>query len=383
MRSRAVWYVVGGLLTLAAAITTVVVLLGSAVWASDIHNIATATAELVGGRPLSAANLSIYSPTTYILYAPLGLLPLAVVRCLTEALCCVGLILTIWIWGRDGSSRPPLWAWFLLLSPPALDLIYIDQFNAVVALVTLSLAILLLQQHRSGLLVALLGAITLITRPFNTIPLLAGLARLLTTRWQMLRLLFFGTAILGMVITLAWWWDPHLLHDTLNATGSRSLFGLSGTARHLVGTSGVWGVLLLCALLIWLMAAYLQKHLPQADVLAIVIALSVLPVQQGGPYVAIYTLPLIIRLAQRCRAPGLFISGYAATYSLLMLLGLDHHDCALTRDLSAAYFDWPILTALAGSGLLTLLGRVASLHPGTTSGCDPARPGPTTSGDET
>jgi hypothetical protein len=99
-------------------------------------------------------------------------------------------------------------------------------------------------------------------------------------------------------------------------------------------------------------------------VLAILIALSVLPAQQGGPYVAIYTLPLLIRLARRSRVPSLCIGGYAATYALLMFLGLAHHnDTGLLWVLFVIYPYWPIVTALTGSVLLARLAAVPDQLP--------------------
>jgi hypothetical protein len=174
--------------------------------------------------------------------------------------------------------------------------------------------------------------------------------------WKnLLRSVAIAAAILTGIIFAAWRWDPHLLHDTLSATTNRPLVGISNIARLALGPLGIILLLLVCACLEWFIAAF-SKFNSQADTIAILLALSVIPITLGGPYASVYTFPLLIRLARRLNSPTFFLLYYSAFYALLMLAAwltsAYLQNFIITPLLAAVYIFFPIIVAIGGSLLL-------------------------------
>ncbi len=219
--------------------------------------------------------------------------------------------------GRGGTA--PLWIWALLLSAPALQLIYIDQFNTALALLSVSLVVPLMDRGRPGWLGAL-SAFALVAKPFCALPLFPGLACLRHPRGRVIAILAATMAWLGAVTLLAWAWDPSVVTDLFRALARRPLVGIPGLSRDLFGSPGVVALLAVWAGFEMLVATRLKHHGSPADVAAVLVALSVIPLHLGGPYVAVLTLPAMGRLAVRRDSPGLVIV-YSGLYSAATVLG--------------------------------------------------------------
>jgi hypothetical protein len=337
------------------ALATLIILTRFEVWAGDIRNISAAAAALVQGRPPTPTNLAMYPPTTYLVYTPLGLLAPAAIQFLTQFGCIASMAAVLWIWGQDGEGRRSPWILVLLLSPPMLETIFIDQFNAVVGLLSLSLLTVLLARHRAGPVAALLGVLTLVTRPFNAIPLLPALGRLFLDRRRLFGLLGMGALLLIGLAVITWRWDGRFVQDTIHATAGRPLTGLASFVRLRFGVPGVVALLGLCAVIEWTVVRLGHGRLASLDMAAILCALSLLPVQLGGLYTAVYALPVLIRLACRLSSPALLVATSAA-YSLVFvaawcLLDLVPH-FPLTAPVVNLYVYAPLFLGVGGSVLL-------------------------------
>ncbi len=294
-------------------------LLASATWGADSHNILAGARALLHRLPPTSANLLIYPSTVYVIYIPLGLLPVGMVQPLTQAACLVAVGFSLRLWGSAEDGKAPMWIWALLLSAPALQLIYIDQFNTAMALLSVSAVIPLMDRGRLGWLGAL-SAFALIAKPFCALPLLPGLACLRHRRGRVIGIIAATMGCLGAVSLLAWAWDPSSLAHIFSALARRPLVGIPGLSRDLFGSPGVVGLLAVWAGFEMLVARRLAGHASPTDVAAVLVALSVIPLHLGGPYVAVLTFPAVARLALRRDSPHVAIA-YASLYSAGTVLG--------------------------------------------------------------
>lgn len=306
------------LLAIAAAATAVIaILLSGTKWATDLGVYLGPARALFHGRPPTPADFVNYPATTFVIYVPLVLLPDWLVGPLTQ----IGsLALIAWVvsaWGRVDGKRPSPWIAALLLSPPALELVYIDQMNTAIALASLSASIFLVtRSHRAvpGVLVA----VTTLCRPMNAvvaIPLLAFLHRRQRSLWKVM---VWGAATFAAAALVAWSWDRSLGAVLFGFSEHYHLIGVGGCVRDLWGNSGF--IALLAALVAGgiLMVRGLETSRSAANIAAIILAVSVIPVELAGPYTAVYVLPLLIRLAARSHARA-WVVGYSVIYSLLWL----------------------------------------------------------------
>lgn len=246
---------------------------------------------LLSGQPPGDV-LAVYPPSSVVQYVPLSLLPGSLAGVLTRLGCVVILVWTVQTFGRSPEGRLQPWSLALLISPPAIDLVRIDQFNTALALLALVLAWRFLRNGRP-LLAGLIAGIAM-TRPLNAIP--AGIA--LTggrTRRQALGLLLGGLAFVGMTVVVACMWDGNMLHDVLTTGAHRPLVGIVGVVRSAFGIVGVAVMLAVVATLCWIVSAARRDR--PLDAFVVALAISGLAVHVGGPYVAVFALPGLARLA--------------------------------------------------------------------------------------
>jgi hypothetical protein len=296
--------------------------------------------------------LAIYPAITYIVYTPLGWLSAGIIQILTQFLCLLGLGGVVWLWGRASDPHPSFWLIALFISPPVLEAVYLDQFNAVVALLSLTLVTLLLSRQRSGPLTAVLSVFTLVTRPFNSIPLLPGLGHLFLNWRRLLRLAGLGALVLTGLMVLTWLWDAHFVSDTLHSTTNRLLIGPSSLVRQHFGTLALLLFLGLCAALEWYITRLKQSR-QALDVAAIMIALSIIPIQLGGPYTTIYLLPILIRLVHHLHSPMPIIA-FSCVYGFLMFTAYFSFQLHWVFSMSVfnIYVYAPIILAISASVFL-------------------------------
>jgi Glycosyltransferase family 87 len=252
---------------------------------------------LGGGRAFLAGQppghvLAVYPPSSVVQYLPLALLPVGVAQLVTRLATASILVWMVTIFGRNDDGRIEPWSLVLLVSPPAINAVRLDQFNAALALLALIVAWRLLVSGRP-LLAGLVAGIAM-TRPLNALPVgmgLTGGAR----RGQRWRLLVGATAFVGMTLAVAFVWDPHLFRDIVSTSEHRSLVGIVGYLRSEFGIVGVGVWLGVVALLCWIVSNGLRDR--PRDAFVVVLALSTIAVHLGGPYVAIFALPAVARLA--------------------------------------------------------------------------------------
>jgi len=252
---------------------------------------------LAGGRALLSGQppgglLSVYPPSSAVQYLPLALLPVGVAELLTRLATASILVWMVMTFGRDDAGRIEPWSFVLLVSPPAINAVRLDQFNAALTLLALIVAWRLLRSGRP-LLAGLVAGIAM-TRPLNAIPVGMGLTGG-AGPGQRMRLLVGGTAFVGMTLALAFAWDTQVFRDIVTTGEHRSLVGIVGYLRSEFGIVGVGVWLGVVALLCWIVSNGLRDR--PRDAFVVVLAVSTIAVHLGGPYVAIFAIPAVARLA--------------------------------------------------------------------------------------
>jgi hypothetical protein len=188
--------------------------------------------------------------------------------------------------------------------------------NAAIALASLSLAIFLMIRSDRMVPGALL-AVTAICRPLNAAVALPALAFQHRRRRSLPATAVWAAVFVAAAAAVAWSWDHSLAADLLGTAAHRPLVGTAGFARDLLGSWGLLASLAVFAALATALARRLEASHSAADIAAIVLALSVIPVQLGGPYTAIYCFPLLARLAGRSHARG-WVVGFSALYAVVI-----------------------------------------------------------------
>jgi Glycosyltransferase family 87 len=252
---------------------------------------------LGGGRAMLSGQppgglLAAYPPSSVVQYLPLAMLPVGVAEFLTRLATACILIWMVASFGRDDDGRIEPWSLVLLVSPPAINAVRLDQFNAALALLALILAWRLLRSGRP-LLAGLVAGIAA-TRPLNAIPVGLGLIGA-AGRGQRLRLLAGGTAFVGMTLAASFAWDPNLFRDIVTTSEHRSLVGVVGFMRTEFGVLGVCVWLVVVGMLCMTLSNGLRDR--PRDAFVLVLAVSTFAVHLGGPYAAIFALPAVARLA--------------------------------------------------------------------------------------
>jgi Glycosyltransferase family 87 len=293
--------------------------------------------ELLSGQPPGYL-LAAYPPSSVVQYLPLALLPIGLAEFLTRLATAGILCWMVAAFGRDDDGRIEPWSLVLLVSPPAINAVRLDQFNAALALLALIVAWRLLQSGRP-VLAGLVAGVAM-TRPLNAIPIGVGLTGA-AGRGQTARLLVGGTAFVGMTLAVAFAWDGNLFRDILTTSEHRSLVGVVGFMRSEFGVAGVTVWLAVVALLCWSVAKGLRDR--PRDAFVVVLAVSTVAVHLGGPYVAIFVLPALARLAATVSpwwavAPTVAYAALLAAASTLTASWVFHGEIAVALVLAPLAF---------------------------------------------
>lgn len=286
--ARALWAAV-----VAIVLLTVVgqVLLPFAPRVDDMNRLLTGAHSLVIGRPPGDL-LSVYPATAAVQYVPLGLLPRDAVEVGLRIACVALLAWIVVAFGRGDGGRLRPWSLVLLLSPPVIDAVRIDQFNTVLALCALVVANRLLASRRS--LIAGLVAGVAMARPFASAPVIAGVLGGTGGRAR-LRMAAGAAAVVGLTVGVAFAWDHSLIHDIAATSGKRWLQGPIALIRSDFGVSGLIVALAVTGILCALVTRAGSNR--PLDAFVATLAISCIGVHLGGPYVAVFTLPGLARLA--------------------------------------------------------------------------------------
>lgn len=324
----------------AACVLTVVgeVTLPFAGNADDMRRLWTGAHALLTGQPPGDL-LAVYPPSSAVQYVPLALLPHGFAVFLMRAACAAILVWVVAGFARDEHGRVQWWAFALLLSPPAISLVRLDQFNAALALFALVLGQRLLHSERSG--VAGVVAALSMSRPLAAVPVLVGMLRGIAPR----RAFGFAAgafAFFGATVLVAFVWDHHLVHDVIVAGARRPLVGLVGIMRFEFGFLGVALLITMVGLLCWMLAGTRRDR--PVDSFVIMLAVSCIGVHFGGPYVAVFALPGLARLA--AVASPWWAVGTSLGYAGLVELSALAQQWAIGSDVSLALTLTPLLIAV-------------------------------------
>ena len=300
-------------------------------------------ALLSGGPP--GAVLAAYPPSSVVQFAPLALLPADVAAVLTRIACALILAWMVVTFGRSTTGRFAPWSLVLLLSPPAVELVRIDQFNTALSLLAVILAWRLLRAGRP-VLAGLVGGLAM-TRPFNAVPAGAGLAGTVggSRAW---RLLLGCAACFGTTVVVAMAWDHSFVSDVLRTGAQRPMVGLAGTIRSYFGVTGVFVMLCATTMLCWVISAD-RRHRP-LDAFLVCLALSGLIVHVGGPYVAVFALPGLARLTA-VLSPWWSV-GFTVAYAALLAAVTLTSGWAVNADLTLVFTLAPLVVAVVPLALM-------------------------------
>ena len=247
------------------------------------------------GRGISNA----WPPPHEVAFLPLSYLPWPVAHVVSIGLCAIVMAIAVMLWSkRQGLRRLESGLWPMLLSAPVFAVIWIDQLQAAVGLVALSLA-LWAQRRERWWLVGVAGAFGMI-RVANAIPVLVILLLSLWGRPKQLAIAV-GTALLAMapLVAISFVWDPQWVQDYVAGISAYPFNGTAKLASHSFGYPGLAVLALVTSLLgVWLTRRGIGGRLdPGRSALAMGITVLVAPL--GGLYCGIFVLPALLRLGMR------------------------------------------------------------------------------------
>lgn len=250
-----------------------------------------------------------WPPPHEVAFAPLSYLSWDVAHVVSIGLCGALMVVAIMLWSkREGLFSLGSGMWPMLLSAPVVAVVWIDQLQAVVGLLALSLA-LWAQRRERWWLVGVAAAFGMI-RVANAIPVLVIL---LLSFWGKPKQLAIatGAGLLAMapLLAISYLWDPHFVTDYIDGISAYPFNGTAKLASHSFGYPGL-GVLALVTSIVavWLTRRGIGGRLdPGRSALAMGITVLVAPL--GGLYCAIYVLPALIRLGMR---PGFWMVPWIA-----------------------------------------------------------------------
>ena len=330
----------------AACVATLlaVVVVPVAAHVDDMRRLLHGARSLADGNPPGDL-LAAYPPSSAVQYLPLALLPSALTEVLLRVASAAILAWVVVLFGRDDSGRLQPWSLVLLISPPAIELIRIDQFNTALALLTLVVAYRLLRSEKR-LLAGLVAGLSM-SRPLGAVPVIAGLFRGEGRRHA----LGFGIGVLifvGMTLGVAFVWDHNLVHDILVAGIRRPLVGLVGVMRFEFGLVGVLVLLTMVGVLCYMIAAA-RRDRPR-DAFVVILAVSCIGVHFGGPYVAVFALPGLARLA--AVASPWWAVGTTLVYAALLDVASLTTDLGSSQGIGLAVIFAPLMVAVLPLWLL-------------------------------
>lgn len=294
---------------------------------------------LLHGQPFTGTlgrGVFISYPAPFIvLTSPLGILSHAGMVFAVRLACMLILMLVVSQW-RGSAAPMPFYAWALLASLPAVDLVNGGSVMSAFDLVCLSGAVWAQRRDRWWLVGVMLSLG--LERPSNTLPIAAMLAMGAWGRPRKLAVaILAGGLVLIPLVVIATLWDRDWVHaysSTLSAENMVSPFS------PLVARLGLAGDLLLvgAGTLLGIGLAWPDRGGPVAtDRAALVLMLTIWLTNLHGPYIGIYALPAVVRLAQR---PGLEGSAWIAL--LVPWIGV----ATLTRVLGSPVEIWVLWMAI-------------------------------------
>ena len=339
--SRALWLALGA--TFLATLLGLLVM-PVAPHIDDMARLLRGAHSLVAGQAPGDL-LAAYPPSSAVQYVPLALLPPGVTEVLLR---CASAAILVWVvvaFGRDKRGRLQPWSLVLLISPPAIQLVRIDQFNTALALLTLVVAYRLLHS-RKRFLAGLVAGISM-SRPLGAVPVIFGLFRGEDRRHA----LGFGLGILlffGMTLGVAFAWDHNLVHDILVASHRRPLVGLVGVMRFEFGLTGVLVLMAMVGVLCYMISTARRDR--PLDAFVVILAISCVGVHFGGPYVAVFALPGLARLTALVSPWWAVITTLA--YAALLDVASQTAAWGLHPSVQLAFIFAPLLVALLPLWLL-------------------------------
>lgn len=280
----------------------------------DMRRLLNGAQSLISGRPPGEL-LLVYPASSAVQYVPLALLPRGVTEIMLRIVCAALLVWIVASFARDDRGRLQPWALVLLVSPPVIDVLRLDQFNTTLALAALVVANRLLSSRRP--FVAGLAAGVSMSRPFAAAPVIAGV--LGGGRRTAVRMAVGIVLFVGMTVGVAFAWDHALLHDIATTGAHRPLVGPIAFIRAHLGLSGA----IVAVALIGVLCALINRagRDRPVDAFAAMLAISCLGVHLGGPYVAVFALPGLARLAATM-SPWWAV-GTTLAYEALVLAAVD------------------------------------------------------------
>ncbi|MDQ6709214.1 MAG: DUF2029 domain-containing protein [Candidatus Dormibacteraeota bacterium] len=298
---------VAGQLLLNQAATTIAHSLGEArsifsfgndfwpIWFYDRFFITGQGASQVYGRGISNP----WPPPHEVFFAPLSYLSIPAMRAITIVLCAAVIVLTIALWSkREGlfSLRSGLWP--MLLSAPVFAVIWIDQLQAAVGLLALTLAFWA-QRRERWWLVGVAAAFGMI-RVANAVPVLVILLLSFWGRPKQLAIAIgAGSLAMAPLVAISFLWDPHWIQDYIAGISAYPFNGTAKLASHSFGYPGLAVLALVTsAMAIWLTRRGFGRRLDPGRA-ALAMGITVLVAPLGGLYCAIYVLPALVRLGMR------------------------------------------------------------------------------------
>ena len=290
---------------------------------NDVGFLIDGARDMVDQRPYTGSDHNIeYPAVTSAQYLPFALLPAGLDYPLTLTLSAAVILATLRMWGGTMALRKH-WLYALMLAPPVVSLIRLDQLNAAIGLALLTLAGIAQRRNRPWLL-GITVALSL-SRPTNAVPVLVAL--LITTGFRRPRLLaatiLIPTAWLGVLSLVAYRWDPNWIQHTMAAAPLRGLAGLPAFIREVYGATAVTLMIPLSGVVAGLIAWHARGKGMSEDLLAGLLAMSVVTSQLGGAYVGVFALPAVIRVARNASnsnwiwAPVLLYSGLVLVAEIL------------------------------------------------------------------
>jgi len=262
-----------------------------------------------------------WPPPHEVLFAPLGFLSYDAAHIVTTILTAVLMVFTVALWSRERFSAPMTsarasLAWPIVLSAPVIAVVWIDQLQAALGLAALSLAIWA-QRREKWWLVGIAASLGMI-RVLNAIPLLAIL---LLSGWGKPRQLAIaagaGAACMAPLLFVSYLWDHTFITDYIAGI---SAYPFNGTPKLVTYSLGPWGIAILmgigCAAALWLVRRDVGQPL-DAGRAGLAMSLTVPLAPLGGLYPAIFTLPALMRLAQR---PGFWAIAWIASVGPWVLI---------------------------------------------------------------
>ena len=302
---------------------------------------------LGGPNPYRVSPPLFYPAPLVLPVAPLGFLDASTALAVARAVAALCLAGVVWGWRQATAGTP--WSWALLLTLPAVSLVYLGQLPTALGLAAFSLAVAAQRAERWWLCGALV-AIGLL-RLGNAPPLLTMLAvgigpRPRAAAWT-------TTGVLSVLIPLtlfATLWSPQWFSDYRVALGAYTFSGPVWAAAQ--QAAGLVGVAVLQVLAMALAVLVVRRSLGRPldlDRSALVIGLTTVSASFPAAYAAVFAIPALLRASRFRRlawlVPGAVVIPWALTTPPAQALGPAYVLAPLAEVLLLAAAASPLLRA--------------------------------------